>query len=318
MNKKSLNKRIFERIEKELNSNRLYIVDKNYQDGYFDMNKKDAQITFKIKGLKSWLFGCTIEQVDKDNIKIEIFTQFERFIDKFNAYHSTFILEGDMNDTEGKFKVDDDRDLIYLANETSKMIKYIKHHPVKAFYIDTEVYSNVWDNESFKAIKMFYEIYKDKYNHFKNRFIYWYIQKKLRSLAKRNKIKAVYEKDNWNTNSNEDFKHVNDYYYIYTEDEKLYNKIENVSTKLKEDYYLCLDNLYLSKNIIEFYLDICQECVDKKIEDLSLKEQMELLDDLLEEYYKPEKGSRLARRKKNLEELSLLNDYDKSLNDFKR
>ena len=152
----------------KLNHNRVYDV--NYGDTYFIFKgNKNSVISFKIKGLRNWLFGIWVHSellFDSDQLDkpvIELFCQHEHLIDKFKPSRSYFLV----NWTVSKFKdwLNGEQDIRYtiFGSDCLNLIEHIKDHPIYS-YKESDDYHNWIVGSCFKYyIKNEIAYYKPAY-----------------------------------------------------------------------------------------------------------------------------------------------------------
>lgn len=120
-----MNTKIFEVFEDTLAQKGISIKEiETYVCGEF------AQYAFHIKGIKGWRFGLWIDSAPEGN-KVNFFAMIEDTIDKFNPSYA--------NDT---FKIEAIivKGNTWWVDDTEKIIKMIKRHPIISYNIDA-----TWD-----------------------------------------------------------------------------------------------------------------------------------------------------------------------------
>ena len=193
---------------------------------------------------------CTTESSPK-SYKISIFAQYERYIDKFKPSRSYLLAESmlfpvENNKKNPQYELED-----LEVYDAISMIKFIKKHPVKAYYMDMHRLRYLYELDDCGSwIRKFIDDRKDDYRNYMEEYTYKHFQKMLRRLGRKGKIVAYYERDRLN----EPPERINDDYYILCKDIKLNEKISKYVKKVKSKWYL-QGTVFLSHNELNFYLD---------------------------------------------------------------
>lgn len=159
---KKRTKKIFAKL-KELG---FHPTDIEYLNGYFIFEYgKDMVVHFHLKECKGWKFGIWWREVEKEAQKknhrfnYDFFAQYEENIDKFKPSASVLVEE----DVGFEEKSDD-----VLGYDMEKICKFIKNHPLRAWYADRSFGKDVWDTPpSFLLFKFVKEQWFD------NLYIEW-------------------------------------------------------------------------------------------------------------------------------------------------
>ena len=84
-------------VQKELN---LEFYNINFADGYIVEHGKNSVVDFKIKGLDGWIFGAWILENEQKEKYLQVFCQYEMFIDKFKPSRGDFNIKVTYRDRE--------------------------------------------------------------------------------------------------------------------------------------------------------------------------------------------------------------------------
>lgn len=190
--------------------------DIQYGNVYFVFNRSDDSVVhFKIHGCRGWKFGMWInsEYLDEENRKdepktygegykvVSIFAQYEKNIDKFKPFASTFCVEYEAREWE---KLSEYANPWYQIKE---MIGMIKRHPLISYADQAGDYAGYFD-KSFLLYFLKYrgkDVVSDVSKVFNKIFHLYWLKLKV-SFAKRSKIVESidiedFEKENpgWST-----------------------------------------------------------------------------------------------------------------------
>ena len=179
-NKKLIDSAI-EQIEQETN---FHIINKCYNDSYFVFKgQKNSICEFYIKEIPEFRFAFwnvnrfdSIEDLLKENkplwsdnyhipskSELVLFTQYEKYIDKFKPSHSNFIvgIYRESYDDDNKHTEE------WYIDHLVDMLNFMKHHRFKAIYYSSVYSRYIWDQENvlymlYMNIKSNYEVYTFK------------------------------------------------------------------------------------------------------------------------------------------------------------
>jgi len=188
----ALRKKCTALIVKVLEDNGYHIENLNECDGYFIFDFGGNSVnTFHLKEIPKWKFGLwwtILDEEDGRYISAELFTQFEKDIDKFKPSRSTFLetmrfklnKSGcDLYEYDGYDPFED-----FYEYSIKPMLDFIKRHPYRAW-----ARSMTWDYEKYRipwtGLKCWYK-YVDNlvYHKKKDWFQDWADRKLLRFFKK--------------------------------------------------------------------------------------------------------------------------------------
>ena len=128
---------------------------------------EDSVTHFNVKKCKCWRFGIWIteDEKDKGEFTIEMFGQYERYIDKFKPSHSPFSYSAKINDLKDFDEVGSSIDIqLYLFMEKIKAVR--DGGPMRrwAIYEDDEKFIKWWINDMwyYNVISPFDELVQGK------------------------------------------------------------------------------------------------------------------------------------------------------------
>lgn len=126
---------VFKRLEEK----GFHPTDVEFGNGYFIFDYgEDKVVHFHIKELKGWKFG--IWWNIKGKMKFDIFTQYERDIDKFKPSASTFA------EKDCEIKIRSKSEMKYYdLDRFIDMCSFIKKHPFRAWKVDQGYAKNIWE-----------------------------------------------------------------------------------------------------------------------------------------------------------------------------
>ena len=183
-------------VEQEEN---FQFYDINFHNGYFLFEgDEDSIIDFKIKGLDSWLFGAWVCKNEHKDKYLQVFCQYEMFIDKFKPSRGDFSIAVNYNR--------DDFDTF----EFEEAINFMMKHEAVFFCSNDNPYFYI---PEWKAkLKMCRAIRAERKYQKQLEKTYKLIQKTIKIAAKLKIFQTMYSKDQLNKEPS----HINDIYYVYT------------------------------------------------------------------------------------------------------
>lgn len=288
---KSTKRRIFDEIQRQLKDDfKIELYDITKKNGYFIFDYGgDSVAWFKVKGLKPWRFGCWIrESEDKKYMLIEVFAQYERFIDKFKPSRSVLKTEFRLYKRKTKYYVSelDIDDLPFI-------IKFMKKHPVRAYQADIRYCDKIWEMDYTSSwFDMIKDIIEDEFSKFMKKYTYKKLHRWLRNWSRKGYIEAYYERDRLN----EPPERVNDRYYIYTENIWADAQLSKYIKKIQKKWWI-QGNFYLSSDPLNFYLDLTENYWEGDFPERDSKEYKEALVEVKDEFITSK------RRQKEVERL---------------
>lgn len=192
------NKTIFYEFAKQLeNDTGLKVYDEIFSDGYFFENEKDSVVQFKIKELRNWLFGAWILENEKKEKYLQVFCQYEMFIDKFKPSRGDFNIKVTYRDRE------------FDIFELSQALEFMQNHEAVFFCNNSNPYHYIPEWRA--KLKMYRTIRVEKKYRKQQKNTYKLIQKTIKIATKLRIFQTMYDKDRLN----EEPCHINDIYYIY-------------------------------------------------------------------------------------------------------
>lgn len=193
------NKTIFYEFAKQLESDTgLKVYDVIFSDGYFFEEEKDSVVQFKIKELKNWLFGAWILKNEQKEKYLQVFCQYELFIDKFKPSRGDFNIKVTYRDRE------------FDIFELSQALEFMQNHEAVFFCNNSNPYHYIPEWRA--KLRMHRTIRIEKKYRKQQKNTYKLIQKAIKIAAKLKIFQTMYSKDQFN----EEPSHINDIYYIYT------------------------------------------------------------------------------------------------------
>lgn len=191
------NKTIFYEFAKQLEDDTgLKVYDEIFSDGYFFEDEKDSVVQFKIKELRNWLFGVWIYGGKEKYL--QVFCQYELFIDKFKPSRGDFNIKVTYRDRE------------FDIFELSEALKFMQNHEAVFFCRQNNPYYYIPEWRA--KLRMKKCILDEKKYLKKQKRIYKLIQNTIKWACKLKIFQTMYSKDQFN----EEPSHINDIYYIYT------------------------------------------------------------------------------------------------------
>lgn len=182
-------------VQKELN---LEFYNINFADGYIVDHGKNSVVDFKIKGLDGWIFGAWILENEQKEKYLQVFCQYEMFVDKFKPSRGDFNIKVTYRDRE------------FDIVELSEALEFMQNHEAVFFCRQNNPYYYI--SEWRAKLRMRKRILdKNKYLK-KQKRIYKLIQNTIKWAYKFKIFQTMYDKDRLN----EEPCHINDIYYIYT------------------------------------------------------------------------------------------------------
>lgn len=182
-------------VQKELN---LEFYNINFADGYIVDHEKNSVVDFKIKGLDGWIFGTWILENEQKEKYLQVFCQYEMFIDKFKPSRGDFNIKVTYRDKE------------FDIFELSEALEFMQNHEAVFFCRRNDPYYYISEWRAKLRMRK-YILDKNKYLK-KQKRIYKLIQNTIKWAYKFKIFQTMYDKDKLN----EEPYHINDIYYIYT------------------------------------------------------------------------------------------------------
>lgn len=182
-------------VQKELN---LELYNINFADGYIVDHGKNSVVDFKIKGLDGWIFGAWILENEQKEKYLQVFCQYEMFIDKFKPSRGDFNIKVTYRDRE------------FDIFELSEALEFMQNHEAVFFCRQDNPYYYI--SEWRAKLRMKKCILDEKKYLKKRKRIYKLIQNSIKWAYKFKIFQTMYDKDRFNGESS----HINDIYYIYT------------------------------------------------------------------------------------------------------
>lgn len=181
-------------VQKELN---LEFYNINFADGYMVDHGENSVIDFKIKGLDAWIFGAWILENEQKEKYLQVFCQYEMFIDKFKPSRGDFNIKVTYRDRE------------FDIFELSEALEFMQNHEAIFFCRQNNPYYYI--SEWKAKIKMVKCVSREKRYQRNKVKTYELIQNTIKLAYKLKIFQTMYDKDSLN----ETFCHINDVYYIY-------------------------------------------------------------------------------------------------------
>ena len=218
------NKEFFHKFEsqvfKEIHCD---FYDIHFIDGYMVDSGEDSVVDFKIKGLDGWLFGAWIQKDEQGETYLQVFCQYEMFIDKFKPSRGDFNIK--VTYRNGEFNI----------FEVSEALEFMQNHEAIFFCRRDNPYYYIPEWRAKLRMKKCI-LDEKKYLKTKER-IYKLIQYTIKWAYKLKIFQTMYDKDILN----EELYHINDVYYIYTT-----NKLAKIIVKyLKREIEKVFDLGYI-------------------------------------------------------------------------
>ena len=191
-------------VEQEEN---FQFYDINFHNGYFLFEgDEDSIIDFKIKGLDSWLFGAWVCKDEHEDKYLQVFCQYEMFIDKFKPSRGDFSIA--VNYNKGAVEL-----VVCLESECNCSGSFLFSRPVfsSVFFCSNDnpyFYIPEWKAK----LKMCRAIRVERKYQKQLEKTYKLIQKTIKIAAKLKIFQTMYSKDQLNKEPS----HINDIYYVYT------------------------------------------------------------------------------------------------------
>lgn len=182
-------------VQKELN---LEFYNINFANGYMIDHDEDSVVNFKIKGLDGWIFGAWILENEQKEKYLQVFCQYEMFIDKFKPSRGDFNIKVTYRD--GEFDI----------FELSEALEFMQNHEAVFFCRQNNPYYYISEWRAKLRMKE-HILDKNKYLKTQKR-IYKLIQNTIKWACKLKIFQTMYYKDELNKEPC----HINDIYYIYT------------------------------------------------------------------------------------------------------
>lgn len=240
---------------------------------------ENGVVWFWVKGLENYKFGIWFTVEDR-KICATCFAQYKLFINKFKPSYSGLRCREYLYK---HYDYDEYNLEEFELYELDTMIKFMKKHPVKAYYIDQRQLEYSWELFDYGNIfNMISDIYKEKqYRRLKEKS-YEGFQKYLKKLGNKYLITAYYRRDILNTPP----VRCNDTYYILCKDSELKNKIYRKFEG--KDYATNVPGqLNITNNDLHFALECLEQYMEEEPEEGS-EEYNELLLECLEDLAKEE------------------------------
>lgn len=212
-------------VQKELN---LEFYNINFADGYMVDHGENSVIDFKIKGLDAWIFGAWILENEQKEKYLQVFCQYEMFIDKFKPSRGDFNIKVTYRDRE------------FDIFELSEALEFMKEHEAIFFWRGDDPYRYI---PEWKAkLEMAKTISQEKSYQKGTEKTYRLIQNTIKLAYKLKIFQTMYDKDSLN----ETFCHINDVYYIYAPN--LFGKILSRYLCHKINKFYDLGNIWVYDN----------------------------------------------------------------------
>lgn len=212
-------------VQKELN---LEFYNINFADGYMVDHGENSVIDFKIKGLDAWIFGAWILENEQKEKYLQVFCQYEMFIDKFKPSRGDFNIKVTYRDRE------------FDIFELSEALEFMKEHEAIFFWRGDYPYRYI---PEWKAkLEMAKTISQEKSYQKGAEKTYRLIQNTIKLAYKLKIFQTMYDKDSLN----ETFCHINDVYYIYAPN--LFGKILSRYLCHKINKFYDLGNIWVYDN----------------------------------------------------------------------
>lgn len=160
--------------------------------------KKNSVVDFKIKGLDGWIFGAWILENEQKERYLQVFCQYEMFIDKFKPSRGDFNIKVTYRDRE------------FDIFELSEALEFMQNHEAVFFCRQDNHYYYI--SEWRAKLRMRKRILDENKYLKKQKRIYKLIQNTIKWAYKFKIFQTMYDKDRLN----EEPCHINDIYYIYT------------------------------------------------------------------------------------------------------
>ena len=141
-------------------------------------------VVFKIKELKGWLFGIWywFDRAN-DKVNMQLFTQYERFINKFKPSRSTLLVDQDIMLADFAVVIEkpsiiahitrydsewaNENACDYYMYEVKELLQYMKKYPELAYYQDNvRDLSRAYTTRFRARIRMWYDILHDNFRNF--------------------------------------------------------------------------------------------------------------------------------------------------------
>lgn len=269
------NRKEYEKFFNDLKDIGIETYDIQYNDGYWVEDEKDCNVSFKIKGIKGWIFGAWKKNPDdwdsqhKLPYHLVVFCQYERFLDKFKPSRSSFPTDIHLSVYVGEPEKDEVRSY-FDTWKFEEVVTFMKKYPAVAFCCyDLYDYVPLWK----ARLIMFNHIIRDIIFKYKENRLQKNIIKYCRILKNLGLVDYAYRKDRLNESS-----HINDYYYVYTKNKFAYRICKHLEKRIH--YFLSIGSFWIYTDELEWRLGCLESYLDKDLSDI---EKLNLLKDLKEE-----------------------------------
>lgn len=212
-------------VQKELN---LEFYNINFADGYMVDHGENSVIDFKIKGLDAWIFGAWILENEQKEKYLQVFCQYEMFIDKFKPSRGDFNIKVTYRDRE------------FDIFELSEALEFMQNHEAIFFCRQNNPYYYI--SEWKAKIKMVKCVSREKRYQRNKVKTYELIQNTIKWAYKFKIFQTMYDKDCLNNK----YCHINDIYYMYAPN--LFGKILSKYLCHKINKFYDLGNIWVYDN----------------------------------------------------------------------
>ena len=276
------NRKEYEKFFNDLKDIGIETYDIQYNDGYLVEDEKDCNVSFKIKGVKGWIFGAwKIKPDDWDSqhnlpYHLIVFCQYERFLDKFKPSRSSFPIDVHIASYICEPEKGEKRSYFDLW-KFEEVVTFMKKYPAVAFCCyDLYDYIPLWK----ARLIMFNQVTRDIIFKYRENRLQRKLIKYCRFFKKLGWIDYAYRKDTLNEGM-----HINDYYYVYTKNRLAHFICHKIELKVK--YFLSIGCFWIYTDELEWRLGclesyLTEEPTDGEKSDIinELKEEMENCEEL--------------------------------------
>lgn len=178
----------------------------------------DDEVRFKVKGLKSWLFGAWVRKTGLTAEKEyywEVFCQYERFIDKFKPSRSAFSMNIEPPEVLDPTIVIDEKmrktiDATMTVYKLYKVINFIKNHEAMALIYEDDI--TQYEGELKAKWLMFKYIATDEFNKWSTKRVHKKLHRWAAIFSYLKCIDVAYCPDKLNKDSK--WTHINDRWIV--------------------------------------------------------------------------------------------------------
>ena len=263
-NKNKFNK--FIEVLKEQEGIEIYDID--FLEDYYG-EEKDKIMHFKIKGLKNWLWGAWIINTESGSInyKIQVFCQYERFVDKFKPSRGYFCV-----DVLPFFEyyTNEEKVLSLDVWELGRVVRYIKKHEAMAFCYENDI--TAYKGELWAKYYMLNCIMGDILYQWTKKVAHKSLHMLSAIFSFFHCIKVAYCPDQWNEDSR-----INDSWVVYYQNKLGKYIAETMKNLVKRKL---IGSVYINKEEDEFMWDIY--CMAANRKDYPLTKSIENEDGTIE------------------------------------